>query len=608
MSTEQIQEPNLEAFTPEVVEHLRTHKDDITPELLDKLRSCGNEGKHLALEILDIDKDEEEFYVDAFSNKLSFNGNRRLKKEFSKLDLSPIHVHELRRCAEDLNYFKDNYVKIRTKTGVNFPDLRDYQNRVLGTILKNESIVSLAPRQSGKSVTTGIYLSWKYNFSSGLNIGIVANKGSLAREFLSNVKNILIDLPIWMQQGTKIWNKGTIENENKMRILTDVPGSDAFRGFVCHILVVDEAAWINTNRWDEFTDSIFPSQSSLSWKKNILLSTANGQNHFCDIVEGALDDSSNGYTPANVDWREVPRFNKDGTRMSNEEFQDKIVKKHGVVHFNQNYGCEFLGSSYTLISSDGMKRMKTAQVEEVRDGKLRVYKHPEPGHKYIMSVDASKDGEDAFAVQVVDITDFKFEQVASADIQIDYLLMPEFLNEWCEWYNFPYLIIENNEGAGQSCADVMYQTYEYENLHFDKTQGKKKKYPGFRTTAKTRKQILLTMKLFIENSKLTVVDSRTIKEFQRFILINKKYQADNGAHDDMVMSLAMVFAPFCNMKNFEDMKKLVDNLYADEPNEQTLSFSDLLTVGSFDSGTDEDYEEMSHADEFADFNNELGIW
>jgi len=201
---------------------------------------------------------------------------------------------------------------------------------------------------SGKSVTTGIYLSWKYNFSSGLNIGIVANKGSLAREFLSNVKNILIDLPIWMQQGTKIWNKGTIENETKMRILTDVPGSDSFRGFVCHILVVDEAAWINTNRWDEFTDSIFPSQSSLAWKKNILLSTANGQNHFCDIVEGANDDESNGYTPAHVDWKEVPRFNADGSVMSTDVFKDAIVKKHGVVHFNQNYGCVSASSTINI--------------------------------------------------------------------------------------------------------------------------------------------------------------------------------------------------------------------------------------------------------------------
>ena len=55
-------------------------------------------------------------------------------------------------------------------------------------------------RQSGKSISTAIYLSHKFNFSKDINIGIVGNKGAQAREFLANTKNILIELPIWMQQ------------------------------------------------------------------------------------------------------------------------------------------------------------------------------------------------------------------------------------------------------------------------------------------------------------------------------------------------------------------------------------------------------------------------
>lgn len=89
---------------------------------------------------------------------------------------------------------------------------------------------------SGKSISTGIYLCHQYNFNKELNIGIVANKGSMAREFLANVKNMFIELPIWMQQGTTVWNKGSIETESKMRILTDVPSSDSFRGYSIHCL------------------------------------------------------------------------------------------------------------------------------------------------------------------------------------------------------------------------------------------------------------------------------------------------------------------------------------------------------------------------------------
>ena len=575
------------------IDYLKVNKHEITTELLDALREHGNEGKSIALEILDLAKDDEQYYLDAFGNRMSFNGNRRLKKAFSKLSLSPIHEQELMRCATDIHFFKDNYVKIKTKAGVNFPDLRSYQNEFLDSILpdEHEDNIGLMGRQSGKSISTAIYLAHKFNFGKDINIGIVGNKGKQAAEFLANTKNILIELPVWMQQGVSVWNKGSIENESKMRILTDVPTSDAFRGFTIAILVVDECAFIKSTVWDEFADSIFPSQSGLAWKKNIILSTANGMNHFYQMVKGAREDS-NGMNIFEVNWKDVPRFNPDGSQMKPEEFMEKIVKKHGIIYFNQNYANEFLGSSHTLISSGKLAEMKEKEAERIRDGKLKIYHEPEPGHKYIMAVDPAKDGTDAFAVQIVDITDFHFKQVATAQLQIDYLLMPEFIDEWGREYNNAYLIIENNEGAGQSIADQMFQTYEYENLHFDKDVGRnnKKKYPGFRTTSKTRKQILQTLKLFIENDKLEVNDKKTINEFYQFILVNGKFQADDGAHDDMIMSLALIFVPFCNTKNFEDMKALVKNLYDDDlPEAEKVDFGELLTIGSFDDSSDEEY-------------------
>lgn len=587
-------------FTDDIIQHLKNNKDEITFELLQELRSHGNEGKQLALDILDLEKDNEQYYLDAYGNRISFNGNRRLKKAFTKLAMAQIHKDEIKRCTEDIHYFKDNYVKIKTKLGVNFPDLRVYQDEFINEIIpdENEDNIGLMGRQSGKSISTAIYLSHKYNFDKEINIGIVANKGPMAREFLANAKNILIELPIWLQQGTVTWNKSSIENESKMRILTDVPSSDSFRGFTIAILVVDECAFIKPTVWDEFADSIFPSQSGLAWKKNIILSTANGMNHFYQMVKGAREDA-NGINIYEVKWTDVPRFNPDGSQMTNEEFQEKIVRKYGIVYFNQNYANEFLGSSHTLISSNKLQEMKESEVHEIRDGKLKIYHYPEEGHKYIMTVDAAKDGTDYFAVNIVDITDFNFKQVATAHLQIDYLLMPEFINEWAEYYNKPYLIIENNEGAGQSIADQMYNDYEYENLHFDRRSDSnssnlsksRKKYPGFRTTPKTRKQILQTLKLFIENDRLEVNDKTTISEFYQFILINNKYQADDGAHDDMIMALALIFVPFTNSKNFEDMKALIKNLYATDDLEESekVNFGEMLTIGSFDDGTDEEH-------------------
>lgn len=596
-----------EIFNQDIIDYLKNNKHEITVNLLEEIRSYGNEGKHIALQILDLPVDDENYYLDAFGNRISFNGNRRLKKQYTRLNLSEIHLKEIERCAKDIKYFKDNYVKIKTKNGVDFPELRDYQNRFIELLSSDvENIVALLGRQSAKSTTTAIYLTHLFLFQENLNIGIVANRGAQAREFLANIKNIFIELPIWLQTGINVWNKGSIESENKTRILTDVPGPDAFRGYTMNCLVIDEAAFIRTTIFEEFADSIFPSQSALAWKKNIIISTANGMNHFYDLVNKAKSEDVKDMTFFTVDWREVPRYKTDGSTYDPDEFRDSIIKKYGLLYWKQNYECEFLGSSHTLISSEKLKIMQPKEPEEILGNKLKIYEHPQKDHKYIMAVDPAKDGTDAFAIQIVDITTINFKQVAAANLQVDYLLMPEYLYEWGKYYNTAFLIIENNEGAGQSIADQLKQTYEYENLYYDFKQDSnvknllkaKKIYPGFRTTSKSRKQILQTMKLFIENDKLEIVDKTTIEELKRFIYTKNKFQADDGCKDDMVLALALVFAPFCNVKNFIDMEKVIKNIYFED--NETYDFTELVNFGSFDDGVEEDlmYSENKQFDEF----------
>lgn len=71
-------------FTEEVINHYKTNKNLITSELLDKLRSFGERGKDIALEILDTEKSDDNYYLDAFGEKISNNGNRNQKKHLLK--------------------------------------------------------------------------------------------------------------------------------------------------------------------------------------------------------------------------------------------------------------------------------------------------------------------------------------------------------------------------------------------------------------------------------------------------------------------------------------------------------------------------------------------
>lgn len=416
---------------------------------------------------------------------------------------------------------------------------------------------------SGKSITVACYLSWLYNFHKNLTIGIVANRVAQAREFLQNVKDIFSRLPIWLMQGTTIWNKRDIANEIGSRILTDAPSQDAFRGYTCNVLCIDECAFIKTSVWEEFADSVFPSQSALAWKKNIIISTAKGLNHFYDLVQKAkLDDMQPNSKTAfiEVHWDEVPRYDSKGNLMEPEEFKRQIIKRYGRVYFEQNYGNSFVGSSETLIAPEVLAELQHKNTIAVWDDMLRIYAEPKENHTYIMSVDAAKEGKDYFAIQVIDVTEMPFRQVAAANLQVDYLTMPDFLYEWGARFNTAHMIIENNEGAGQSIADMLVNHFEYPNIYY---QDNKYKYPGFRTTKSTRDSIIRMLQILINSHKLEICDKETISEFQRFELVNDKYQASSG-HDDLVMALAISIAPMTNMDNFSDFGKFLDALKSDE--------------------------------------------
>nr|DAM38268.1 MAG TPA: large terminase protein [Caudoviricetes sp.] len=598
-------------FPPELVEYYKQNKNLITEELLDTLRTYGNDGKALALEILDTPMDDEKYHLDAFGNRIFFNGNRQLKRPFTKMPIAKIHEIEIKKCADDIYYFMNNYIRITTPKGLNFPELREYQREFIYVINKkeNEKIISLQPRQSGKSVSVGIWILHVFLFQKDLTIGIASNKLSMSKEFVDKVKKMFLTVPMWLQCGILNWNVATIEGENRIKILSDTASDSSFRGFSVNYLIVDEASWImgtdsSGTSFKAFADSVFPAQEALANKKTILISTANGKNHFYDIWEGAgetKETSDNGYVKYEVKWQNVPRHKPTGELYEPEEFRNSVIKSYGAVFFNQNYGNEFIGSSNTLIDGKVLAKYQYQQPDFVRNPGLKIYEEPIKGHSYIFGVDSAKDGSDSFAIQVLDITNFNFRQVATAKLKIDYLRMPEFIDDWAKYFNNAFVIVENNEGAGQSVADRLYLEFEYENLYFDKSRtsvGSKKKYPGFRTTKKSRDIILQTLKTMAESDKLLIQDKDTIDELFNFVLKDNKYQADNNKHDDLVMALALCFAIFAEARNFNEMNEIVKELDS-KSSDSDLNVSDYLIIGNFDILTDDSNNDYLNDEDFS---------
>ena len=65
---------------------------------------------------------------------------------------------------------------------------------------------------------------------------------------------------------------------------------------------------------------------------------------------------------------------------------------------------------------------------------------------------------------------------------------------------------------------------------------------GFSTNSATRPAILQILKEAIDNQLITIYDKPTINEMFSFIIKpNGKPQAEQGSHDDLVMSLAIAW-------------------------------------------------------------------
>jgi len=135
-------------FTKEVIDYYKNNKNEITLELLEQLRKT-KKGKQIAFNILDLKQNDEGYYLDSFGKEVAYQKMPSLKNINRKLPLSQIHIDEIQKCKDDIYYFMNNYVKITTPKGIDYPDLRYYQLEFLDCIIQpeNESIVGLLPRQ-----------------------------------------------------------------------------------------------------------------------------------------------------------------------------------------------------------------------------------------------------------------------------------------------------------------------------------------------------------------------------------------------------------------------------------------------------------------------------
>ena len=324
-----------------------------------------------------------------------YNGNTNVKRDGVQQEYTEHEQREYIRCSKDPAYFAENYAKVvNLDKGLVPFKLYPYQKKMFEHFNDNRFSIVLACRQSGKSISSCIYILWYAIFHSNKTIAILANKGDTAREMLSRILLALENLPFFLQPGARALNKGSMEFSNNTKIVARATSSSSIRGMSINLLFLDEFAFIENDA--TFYTSTYPVIISGKSTQVIITSTANGiGNTYHKLWTGAVQ-GVNSYKPFRIDWHDVPG--------RDEKWKEETIANTSLLQFKQEFGNDFLGNGDTLIEGEHLLKM-SVRTPLYEKGSTRVYQEPVKGHSYIMSIDVAQGrGQDYSTFNIIDVS------------------------------------------------------------------------------------------------------------------------------------------------------------------------------------------------------------
>jgi hypothetical protein len=230
-----------------------------------------------------------------------------------------------------------------------------------------------------------------------------------------------------------------------------------------------------------------------------------------------------------------------------EEWKEQTIRNTSADQFRQEFECEFIGSTNTLIHPVKLRSLVWHN-PIATEGHLKIYKKPEPGRTYCMTVDVAEgQGLDYSTFSIIDVSEIPYRQVAIfRDNKISPMLFPTIIVQTAKAYNEAFILVEINS-IGLQVSDIIHNDFAYENLIKIEMKGKQgqQQSPGFKKkiafglkTSKQTKMIGCTnLKTLVESDKLIVNDEQTIMELTTFSADKQTFKAEEGNNDDLAMTL-----------------------------------------------------------------------
>lgn len=524
----------------------------------------------------------------------SYQSNPNLPNEQYRHSFTQHELDEYIKCAADPVYFAEKYIKIiNVDKGLIPFSMWDFQKKMLNTFHDNRFSICKLPRQVGKSTTSVAYILHQVLFNEQFVVAILANRAPTARELLGKLKLAFEYLPMFLKQGIKEWNKGSIWLANGSRVLADSTSGSSVRGFSFNLIFLDEFAFVPNNIAEEFFNSTYPTISSGKTSKVVIVSTPNGMNLFSKMWFKAVDKTST-YIPIEIHWSMVP--GRDA------KWAEETIRNTSQRQFDQEFGCEFLGSSNTLINGSKLAALHWKEPLK-RMECMDIFEEPIPKHTYVLTADVAEgQGLDYSTFSIFDVTEIPYRQVAKyRNNEISPMLLPAVIYSAARMYNEAFVLIEINS-IGLQVADILHFELNYGNLLKFQMKGKQgmqasggfaagknKLAFGLRITPQSKMIGCANLKTLVESDKLILNDEDTITELYSFSADKKTFKAEEGANDDLAMTLVH-FGWLTAQKLF---KETVSNdiRYVLQKELRYLEDVENVPFGFIDNGIDDPYPE-----------------
>ncbi len=498
----------------------------------------------------------------------------------------------------------ENYLKIVNKEGKLVPLKFNYAQQILyDTIkkLKSENklvrIIILKARQLGLSTATGGIFNSNTLLSFNVKTGIITHKSEATSNLFNMYKIMYQNLPEQLKpsllndnQNTLVFNneKGTGLNSS-IKCMT-AGSSGVGRSTTYQQLHMSEYAFWPGNKKDTYL-GLVQTVPATPDSMIIIESTPNGYDDFKDKWDDAVAGTSD-FVPLFFPWYINPEYKmtytgfeltedeleiKELYNLSNEQITWRrwCIKNNcsnDLDQFKQEYPscpeeaflstgkCVFpkesvvnrlqkvhdpIKNGYFKYEYNGKTITSFEFVESKAKPYIRIYEDVKNNYPYVLGGDTAGIGTDSFAGDV--INNVTGNQCATLEIELDeteYVMQMFCLGKY---YNEALLCIETN-----------YSTYpvkklwemDYTNQYLRQVdEGLNIKIQdklGFNTNRATRPVIIAELVDFFKECIDLINDRTTLREALTFIKRSDgKQAADDGYHDDRIMSLAIAQAARC---------------------------------------------------------------